>query len=154
MDLWYSGVPGFCIGLKLSSLVSFLILALWLCNLSPRSVYFISCLISVYFLVLWYSIIVPSIHVMDWFFSSALSKSFFKVKIRSGFIIGSRSFIHWAKFDLSLLKGRTVMGIKFIYLLFINKSQTTAAPLFQSNCCSSIPITSRTWFTCSIHSHH
>ena len=61
-------------------------------------------------------------------FSSTLSKSFFVFTIWSSFNIVSRSSIHWETFNLSFLKGRTVMGMKLIDFLFINTAQTTASP--------------------------
>ena len=149
--LWSSGVPGIYIGPKLSSLVYLFSLNLWLCTLDLRPVYFIYCLVYVYFLMFWYSRIVSLINVMEWFFRSTLSKPFFKVTIWSSSTIGSKGSIYWENFTLSFLKGRIIMGMKLIDLLFINTAQTTADPLFQSNFCSFIPSNSGTPAACSNH---
>ena len=115
---------------EISIMVSFLGLTLWLCTIAPRPMYFISCLVSVYFLMFWYSRILTLINFMECFFSSALSKSFFKVKIRYGFNIGSKGSIHWEKI-FSLLEGKISNGYK-IDLFLVHKYT-------QNHRCSNIP---------------
>ena len=132
---------------RTESIIVGILLDLSLVVMHPSSkahVVFLFFVVYVYFLMFYYSSIVHIINVMELIFSSTLSKSFFKVTIWYGFAIGPRIF-----FPLSFLKGRIVMGMKLIYFLFINTSQTTAAPLFQINCCSSIQITSVTLVTCN-----
>ena len=51
------------------------------------------------------------------------------------------------KFALYFLKGITVMGMKLIYLLFINTDQNTAATILKINYCSSSPSSSGTLVT-------
>ena len=105
---------------------------------------FIPCLVSVYLLMFWKSRIVPLINVMEIFLDPAYPSFLLKFTIGSGFTIGPRISMHREKFALYFLKGITGMGMKFISLLFIKTPQTNTTILFQSNCSSSILITSGT----------
>ena len=55
--------------------------------------------------------------------------------------------MNWEKIALLFLKRITVMGMKLIYLLFINTDQNTAATILQINYCSSSPSSSGTLVT-------
>ena len=115
IDLWSSGVPEFCIRLKVSSFVYYLILALFYSPYLqvPRSCSCALCLFLLFILVLRESHEKLRFNVM--FFSSTLSNFLFKPAIWYGLTAEPRSSTKWPNFSLSFMKYRTVM----IYNLFI-----------------------------------